>query len=256
MMGTLATAPARKSPRTDLLPLERFIVAEPPAGHAGPVLSEEHLLGKLHFIRGQRVMLDRDLAELYGVEVKRLKEQVRRNMERFPEAFMFELTLEEDHASRWQFATLKQGEHGKYPPFAFTNCAFAKPSAKQGHGILMSPTRRSRHGDGAIANVLRSERAVAVSIRIIDLFVRMRQVMLAHQDILLRLEQLGRRVGEQAPASRCSSITLSNCWRRHRSPASASVSSSLPASTGNRPPHRLINRITHAATQATAHGGS
>lgn len=174
MMETLATVPARKSPHTDLLPLEHIIVAEPPAGYAGPVLSDEHLLGKLHFIRGQRVMLDRDLAELYGVEVKRLKEQVRRNMERFPEAFMFELTLEEDHALRSQFATLKQGEHGKYPPFAFTE-----------HGILM------------LANVLRSERAIAVSIRIIDLFVRMRHVMLAHKDILLRLEQLERRVGEQ-----------------------------------------------------------
>jgi phage regulator Rha-like protein len=174
LMETLATFPARKSPHTDLLPLEQFSVAEPPAGYAGPLLSDEHLLGKLHFIRGQRIMLDRDLAELYGVEVKRLKEQVRRNMERFPEAFMFELTLEEDHALRSQVATLKQGEHGKYPPFAFTE-----------HGILM------------LANVLRSERAIAVSIRIIDLFVRMRQVMLAHKDILLRLEQLERRVGEQ-----------------------------------------------------------
>lgn len=172
-MGTLASNLPRKSPHTDLLPLEHIVVADPPAGYAGPLLSDEQLLGKLHFIRGQRIMLDRDLAELYGVEVKRLKEQVRRNMERFPEAFMFELTLEEDHALRSQNATLKQGEHGKYPPFAFTE-----------HGILM------------LANVLRSERAIAVSIRIIDLFVRMREVMLAHQDILLRLEQLERRVGE------------------------------------------------------------
>lgn len=174
MMGTLAKAPARKSTHTDLLPLEHIVVAEPPAHYSGAVPTDEQLLGKLHFIRGQRVMLDRDLAELYGVEVRVLKQAVRRNMERFPEAFMFELTLEEDHGLRSQFVTLKQGEHGKYPPFAFTE-----------HGVLM------------LANVLRSERAIAVSIRIIDLFVRMRQVMLAHKDILLRLEQLERRVGKQ-----------------------------------------------------------
>jgi hypothetical protein len=195
MMGTLAIDlhPAeaagmgglpRKSPHTDLLPLEHIVVAEPPADYAGPALSDEQLLGKRYFIRGQRVMLDRDLAALYGVEVRVLKQAVRRNMGRFPESFMFELTLDEDHALRSQTVTLKQGEHGKYPPFAFTDCAFAKPSAKRGHGILM------------LANVLRSERAIAVSIRIIDLFVRMRQVMLAHKDILLRLEQLERRVSE------------------------------------------------------------
>ncbi|MCW5898751.1 MAG: ORF6N domain-containing protein [Flavobacteriales bacterium] len=172
-MGTLAVNILRKSPHTDLLPLEHLVVAEPPADYGIPVPTDEQLLGQLHVIRGQRVMLDRDLAELYGVEVRVLKQAVRRNMDRFPETFMFELTLEEDHALRSQIVTLKQGEHGKYPPFAFTE-----------HGILM------------LANVLRSERAIAVSIRIIDLFVRMREVMLAHKDILLRLEQLERRVGE------------------------------------------------------------
>jgi phage regulator Rha-like protein len=184
-MGTLATSrrprtglrrarPAFKSPHTDLLPVEHLVVAEPPAGYGGPAPTDEQLLGRLHLIRGQRVMLDRDLAELYGVEVRLLKQAVRRNMDRFPESFMFELSLEEDHALRSRTVTLKQGEHAKYPPFAFTE-----------RGILM------------LANVLRSERAIAVSIRVVDLFVRMRQVMLAHQDILLRLEQLERRVGEQ-----------------------------------------------------------
>ena len=174
MMGTLAVDSAFHKPAyTDLLPLEHLVVAEPPADYAVGHLTDDVLLGKVRHIRGQKVMLDRDLALLYGVEVKRLKEQVRRNMERFPEVFMFELTLEEDHALRSQFATLKQGEHGKYPPFAFTE-----------HGILM------------LANLLRSEQAVAVSIRIIDLFLRMRQVMLANKDILLRLEQLERRIGE------------------------------------------------------------
>ena len=121
-------------------------------------------------------MLDRDRAELYGVEVKQLKQSVRRNMDRFPEDFMFELTVQEAGVSRsqfvtlnrsaWddttgpegisrsQFATLKQGQNIKYAPFAFTE-----------HGILM------------LANVLRSERAIAVSIHIIRVFARMREAV-------------------------------------------------------------------------------
>jgi hypothetical protein len=86
-------------------------------------------------------MLDRDLAELYGVETKRLKEQVRRNIERFPEDFMFELTKDEYQALRSQFATLKRGQHLKYAPFAFTE-----------HGVLM------------LSSVLNSERAIQVNI--------------------------------------------------------------------------------------------
>lgn len=126
---------------------------------------------KVHVIRGQKVMLDRDLAELYGVEVKRLKQGVRRNMERFPEDFMFELTLEEDHALRSQIVTLKQGEHGKYAPFAFTE-----------HGILM------------LANVLRSEQAISVSIHIIRIFNRIREVLVSHKEILAKLEKLEEKV--------------------------------------------------------------
>lgn len=103
--------------------------------------SDHQITEKIHYIRGQKVMLDRDLAELYGVPVKRLKEQVRRNSERFPQDFMFELTLEEAESSRSQFATLKRGENLKYLPYAFTE-----------HGIFM------------LANVLRSEQAIAVSI--------------------------------------------------------------------------------------------
>jgi hypothetical protein len=174
MMETLATIPARKSPHTDLLPLEHIVVADPPADYAGPVLSDEHLLGKLHFIRGQRVMLDRDLAELYGVKPIRLREQVKRNIARFPEQFMFQLTASELRDLVSQNAIPSHSHAGGTLPYAFTE-----------HGILM------------LANVLRSERAIAVSIRIIDLFVRMRQVMLDHKDILLRLQQLERRVGEQ-----------------------------------------------------------
>ena len=103
-------------------------------------------------------MLDFDLAEMYGVETKRLKEQVRRNIERFPAEFMFELTKEEVQFSRSQIATLKtgQGHNIKYLPFAFTE-----------YGIVM------------LSSVLKSKTAVEVNINIIRAFVRMRQYLLS-----------------------------------------------------------------------------
>jgi hypothetical protein len=130
-------------------------------------IPDKELERKIHMIRGQKVMLDRDLGPLFGVEVKRLKEQVRRNYERFPEDFMFELTREEAEVSRSQFATLKQGENLKYRPFAFTE-----------HGVLM------------LSNVLRSERAVLMSIQIIRVFTRMRELLLTHKELLVQLEKL------------------------------------------------------------------
>ena len=114
---------------------------------------------KIYEIRGQKVMLDFDLAEMYGVETKRLKEQVRRNIERFPAEFMFELTKEEVAISRSQIATLKtgQGYNIKYLPFAFTE-----------YGIVM------------LSSVLKSKTAVEVNINIIRAFVRMRQYLLSN----------------------------------------------------------------------------
>ena len=114
---------------------------------------------KICEIRGQKVMLDFDLAEMYGVETKRLKEQVRRNIERFPAEFMFELTKEEVAISRSQIATLKtgQGYNIKYLPFAFTE-----------YGIVM------------LSSVLKSKTAVEVNINIIRAFVRMRQYLLSN----------------------------------------------------------------------------
>jgi len=173
MMGTLAVNLPRKSPHTGLLPLEHIVVAEPPADYSVGHLMDELLIGKVCYIRGQKVMLDRDLAELYGVKPTRLREQVKRNLPRFPEQFMFQLTASELRSLVSQNAIPSHSHTGGTLPYAFTE-----------HGILM------------LANVLKSEQAIAVSIRIIDLFVRMREVMLAHKDILLRLEQLERRIGE------------------------------------------------------------
>jgi phage regulator Rha-like protein len=165
MMSTLAINLPRK--HTDLQPLEYLVVAEPPIRYKAITPPDAVITEKIYLIRGQKVILDRDLVVLYGGAVKTLKQAVRRNIDRFPEDFMFELTLEEDRALRSQTVTLKQGQHGKYQPFAFTE-----------HGILM------------LANVLRSEQAIAVSIQIIRVFNRMREVLLTQRELLQKLEHL------------------------------------------------------------------
>lgn len=134
-------------------------------------LIEEKIVDKIHLIRGQKVMIDRDLAELYGTETKRLKEQVNRNLSRFPKHYMFELTQKEYESLRSQNATLKQGGHAKYLPYAFTE-----------HGVLM------------LANVLKSARAIEMSIKVIDVFVKLREMLLTHKDILFKLELLEKQV--------------------------------------------------------------
>jgi phage regulator Rha-like protein len=132
---------------------------------------EEKIVDKIHLVRGLKVMVDKDIAELYGVETKRLKEQVNRNLNRFPSHYMLELTKEEYESLRPQNATLKQGAHTKYLPYAFTE-----------HGVLM------------LANVLKSGRAIEMSIKIIDVFVKLREMLLTHTDILLKLELLEKQV--------------------------------------------------------------
>ena len=131
-------------------------------------MSLETIAGKIYLIRGLNVMLDRDLAELYGIETKRLKEQVRRNIERFPEDFMFELTKEELINWRSQFATSNQYIMGlRIPPFAFTE-----------HGVLM------------LSSVLKSERAVQVNIQIMRIFVKLRQLFLDNEELRKELEEV------------------------------------------------------------------
>ena len=112
-------------------------------------------------------MLDSDLAELYSVETKRLKEAVRRNLDRFPNDFMFQLTREEYNSLRSQIASLKRGQHSKYLPFVFT---------KQGVAMLSS--------------VLNSERAVQVNIAIMRAFVQMRKFLQSNETLARKLEKL------------------------------------------------------------------
>lgn len=130
-------------------------------------LTDEVLMNKIYMIRGQKVMLDRDLAELYGVETKRLKEQVKRNIERFPGHYMFELSQQENEILRSQIATLRHGEHTKYLPYAFTE-----------HGVLM------------LSNVIKSKNAISVSIQIIDVFVKLRQALTDNTELRLIIEEL------------------------------------------------------------------
>lgn len=125
-------------------------------------------------IRGHAVMLDTDLAALYGVPVKRLNEQVRRNSRRFPEDFMFQLTLAEAQRSRSQIATLKRGHNIKYLPYAFTE-----------HGAIMA------------ANVLRSERAEEMSVVVVRAFVRLRRMALSVEGLARKVNDLESKYDKQ-----------------------------------------------------------
>jgi phage regulator Rha-like protein len=132
------------------------------------VLHDAIIINKIYFIRGLKVMIDRDLAEMYGVETKRLKEAVKRNMQRFPEDFMFEMTAEELSNWRSQIATSNSDRMGlRYPPFCFTE-----------QGVAM------------LSGILNSEIAIQVNIQIIRIFSKMKEALLAHKDILLSIEKL------------------------------------------------------------------
>jgi hypothetical protein len=134
----------------------------------GNLVPVETITSKIVEIRGLRVMLDADLAALYGVETKRLNEAVKRNISRFPPDFMFRLTEEEVGSLRSQIATSNAGRGGRrYQPFAFTE-----------QGVAM------------LSSVLNSERAVAVNIEIMRAFVRVRQMMAAHADLVRRVDEL------------------------------------------------------------------
>ena len=125
----------------------------------------------IFLVRGQRVMLDSDLAAVYGVSAKRLNEQVRRNLERFPSTFAFQLVQEEWDSLRSQFATSKGRGGRRYLPWVFTE-----------HGALQ------------LASVLNSKIAVAASIRVVQVFISMREQLAAHKELAGKLAELENRV--------------------------------------------------------------
>ncbi|PIV22822.1 MAG: DNA-binding protein [Deltaproteobacteria bacterium CG_4_8_14_3_um_filter_45_9] len=148
-----------------------------------PLVPIERIERSILLIRGQKVMIARDLAYLYGVTTKVLNQAVKRHKDRFPEDFMFQLTMEEakiwwtevrGSGLRSQIVTLKRGQHIKYRPYAFTE-----------HGILM------------LSSVLNSERAVQVNIEIMRTFVRLRRMLASHAELARKLEALEKRYDAQ-----------------------------------------------------------
>ncbi len=133
----------------------------------------ETISSQIHLVRGVKVMLDRDLAGLYGVETKALKQAVRRNIERFPEDFMFELTKQEFQNLRSQLVTSSWGGT-RYPPMAFTE-----------QGVAM------------LSSVLRSDRAIQVNVQIMRTFNKMREMIAGHEELRKRIEDLEKKYDEQ-----------------------------------------------------------
>ena len=133
----------------------------------------ERLALMVHLIRGEKVMLDADLASLYGVQTKALNQAVQRNIDRFPWDFMFQISPEEKESLRSQFVTLKRGGHRKYLPYAFTE-----------QGVAM------------LSSVLRSERAIEVNVAIMRTFVQLRRLMDSNALLAEKIEQLEKKYAD------------------------------------------------------------
>jgi len=133
----------------------------------------ERITRKIFVIRGSKVILDRDLAKLYDVETRVLKQAVKRNIDRFPTDFMFELTKVEYQALRSQNVTLKRGQHSKYLPYVFTE-----------QGVAM------------LSSVLKSERAIQVNIQIMRAFTQLRQLLSTHKDLKKKIEAMEKKYDE------------------------------------------------------------
>jgi hypothetical protein len=137
------------------------------------LIPEERVIDKIYLIRGQKVMLDRDLAKLYGLETKVLKQQVKRNIERFPDDFMFELTIQEFSNLRSQFVTSSWGGV-RYLPMVFTE-----------QGVAM------------LSSVLNSKQAISVNIQIMRIFTRIRQMLTDTLSLKLEIEDIKKKLQNQ-----------------------------------------------------------
>lgn len=139
----------------------------------------EHIAQSILILHGQRVLLDSELAALYGVTTKRFNEQVKRNLARFPPDFMFQLSTDEASALRSQFATLKtgRGRHRKYLPYAFTE-----------HGAIMA------------AMILNSSRAVEMSVHVVRAFVQLRDLLASNRQLAEKFAELERKVSSHDQA--------------------------------------------------------
>jgi len=130
-------------------------------------IPEERIMNKILIVRRERVMIDRDLAELYGVTTKRLNEQVKRNAKRFPPHFMFQLSKDEKDYLVANCDHLEKLKYSSYLPYVFTE-----------HGTIM------------LANILNSERAIEVGIKVVEVFIAMREMLMQHKDLLNEIDLL------------------------------------------------------------------
>ena len=135
------------------------------------VLPAEQVENIILLVRGQKIILDRDLAKLYGVTTGNLNKAVKRNIDRFPNDFMFQLTTEEYKSLRFQFGIFKKGQHSKYLPYAFTE-----------QGVAM------------LSSVLKSKRSIEVNIAIMRAFVRLREMLATHKELSRKLADLEQRI--------------------------------------------------------------
>lgn len=138
------------------------------------IIPSEIISSKIYLIRGKKVMLDKDLAIMYNVDTKRLKEQVKRNLDRFPSDFMFELTSDEFQNLRSQNAISSSHGGTRYLPMAFTE-----------HGVLM------------LSSVLNSKLAISVNIQIMRIFTKLKEAILENKDILIKIEKMEKKLLKQ-----------------------------------------------------------
>lgn len=134
----------------------------------GALIPQEIIEQKIFLIRGKKVMFDSDLADIYGVEKRALNQSVKRNKQRFPEDFMFQLT--KDESLRSQIVILKRGQHSKYLPYVFTE-----------QGVAM------------LSSVLNSKKAIAVNVQIIRTFVKLREMIISNKELRLKMEAMERK---------------------------------------------------------------
>jgi len=139
-----------------------------------PMVPAEMIATKIYYIRDKKVMIDKDLSNLYGVETKQLKRAVRRNLFRFPSDFMFILTNEEQKSLRCHFGTLDRGKYSKYPMYAFTE-----------QGVAM------------LSSILNSKKAILVNIQIMRVFTKLREMLASHRDLKRKIEEIENKYDHQ-----------------------------------------------------------
>jgi hypothetical protein len=169
-------------------------------------LALEQVEPLIHAIRGEKVILDSDLARLYGVTAKRLNEQVKRNRDRFPADFMFQLTAKESAASRSQFAT--SSTQGVDPKGDKTNWSRIATSSRKHRGIVYRPYAFTEHGAIMAANVLNSPRAVQMSVFVVRAFLKMRAFLGDKRELAKQLAALEKELKQRLDIHEAAIVTV------------------------------------------------